>query len=232
MRVFVVNLDKDVTRWDDVHARLAGVGIVHERVSAVYGRQMSRKEKDKVLNRFRWWCATGRHCEDGELGCAISHLVIYRKMIDEGVNIACVFEDDVVFDQRMPEQLNKVSQFLNSDSPRVVLLSSRKTISDNYWRIEPILGDFGTFAYMINLSGAKAILSANLPVQRPADQWSWWRRLRKIELYHAIPIVCDYDKSAVSSTAPKKNVKDYPLPKWLVHKFLRVIGKTLDRILG
>lgn len=231
MMVFVVNLDKDVAKWDNVHARLSNLGVVHERFPAVYGKLMTREEKTNVLNRFRWWCATGRRCEDGELGCALSHLALYRKMIDEGIGVACVFEDDVIFNARMPEQLYRVGSFLNSDLPRVVLLSSRRVIANDNWEIEPILGDFGTFAYMINLSGAKAILSENLPVQRPADQWSWWRRLGKIELYHALPIVCDYDKSVISSTAPKMVVKDFPLPKWLLHKFLRVIGKSLDMML-
>ena len=231
MKVFVVNLDHDVGKWDDVHTRLSSAGVEHERFSAVYGKHMPREEKSKVLNRFRWWCATGRRCEDGELGCAISHLTLYRKMIEENICVACVFEDDVVFDERMPEQLDRVGSFLNSDLPRVVLLSSRKAIARDNWGIEPIQGDFGTFAYMINLSGAKAMVSANFPVQRPADQWAWWRRLGKIELYHAVPIVCDYDKTVISSTAPKISVKDFPLPKWLLHKFLRVIGKSLDMML-
>lgn len=232
MRTFIVNLDKDISKWEDVHARLVAAGIEHERFPAVYGKALPEPEKRAALDRFRWWCAIGRKCEDGELGCALSHLNLYRRMMDEAVEVACMLEDDVVFDERFPEQLHRVEEFLRTEAPRVVMLSSRKAIARKDWAIEPIQGDFGTFAYMLNLAAAKAVLTANFPVQRPADHWAWWRRHGKIELYRAIPVVCDYDKSFVSGTATKKAVKDYPLFKWACHKVKRVIGKTIDYAMG
>lgn len=227
----MVNLDRDVDKWTSVSERLEKTGIAFERFPAVYGRSLSHQDKRISLNRFRVWCAIGRPLQDGELGCALSHIDIYRKMMVERISCACVLEDDVVFDARLPQQMEMVESFLCTDSPRVVLLSDRTHQGLKEWEILPAERDFGTFAYAINLSAARAILKANFPVQRPCDHWHVWRRHHLIELYHAYPTVCDYDHSAASATAPTFLVAALPLSRRIFHKAKRVIGKTLDSVL-
>lgn len=231
MRTFVVNLDKDVSKFRSVSRRLGEIGVRFERFPAVLGKDLSTDELSASVNTFRIWCAIGRRLELGELGCALSHLGVYRKMISEDVEIACVLEDDVICDERFPEQVVRTEHFLKCNSPRVVLLSDRHHSNVGEWCVRPSAGDWGTFAYMLNLSAARAILSANFPIQRPCDHWHRWRLAGRIELYHAYPTVCDYDHTVTSQTAARCKVEDYSLPHWLIHKSFRLIGLILDRIL-
>lgn len=231
MKTFVVNLDREKEKLQTVAKRLAKVGVPFERFPAVYGKALSIEEKRAAKNPFRIWCAIGRPLQDGELGCALSHLGVYRRMLSDGLKSVCVLEDDVVFDERLPRQLERVENFLQTDIPRVVLLSDRTHFACTEWKILPSRHDFGTFAYAINLAAAKAILKANYPIQRPCDHWRKWVACGKIELYHAYPTACDYDHSVESGTADPHRVANYPVLKFIVHKVKRLLGRTFDIIL-
>ena len=231
MNVFVVNLDQDAEKLTAISVRLKALGIDFERFPAVCGKCLPDDEKRRAKNRFRLWCSIGRPLQDGELGCALSHLGIYRRMCATGMRKALVLEDDVLLDDRLPEQMNRVEEFLCLDVPRVVLLSDRTHAGIDEWMIKPAVGDFGTFAYAINYSAAAAIIRANYPVCRPCDHWRYWRKHGLIELYHAYPTVCDYDHAISSSTSPKCRVADLPLHKWVLHKMKRAIGKSIDKVL-
>ena len=214
-----------------VSERLRNAGVEFERIPAVLGRALPADAKAVAKNRFRLWCSIGRPLQDGELGCTLSHLNIYQKMRDDGIPCALVLEDDVTFDERLPEQMRRVESFMASGVPRVVLLSDRSHAAVEEWVVKPAKKDFGTFAYAINLSAASAILRANKPVCRPCDHWHYWQRRGLIELYHAYPTVCDYDHSAGSQTAPRFSVSDLPPHKWVLHKLLRLVGRAFDAML-
>ena len=231
MKVFVVNLDHDVEKLAKVADRLRSVRTEFERFTAVFGKSLTADEKASAKNQFRIWCSIGRQLQDGELGCALSHLNIYRKILADGIQSALVLEDDVVFDERLPEQMRRVFGFLQTTIPCVVLLSDRCHAGVAEWTISPAVKDFGAFVYAINFSAAKTILQANYPICRPCDHWHYWCGRGLIELYHAYPTVCDYDHSLGSGTAPQFRVSDLSLYKWVVHKALRLVGKTLDRLL-
>lgn len=94
MRIFVINLAKNVERMNLIDARLHGMALNYERIEAVYGKMVPQDERRRTSSRFWWWCIRGIPMRDGEYGCAMSHLEVYRRMIDENINVACVLEDD------------------------------------------------------------------------------------------------------------------------------------------
>ena len=48
----------------------------------------------------------------GEIGCALSHLKIYQKTVDEDIPYALILEDDTLFDTEFPKYLNDLEIFL------------------------------------------------------------------------------------------------------------------------
>lgn len=70
-------------------------GIIAERVEAVDGRAMAPMEREKAVSRFRWWCANGYRARDGEIGCALSHQSIYRRMVAEDIPYACILQKEI-----------------------------------------------------------------------------------------------------------------------------------------
>lgn len=206
MRVFLINLDRDVGRLVDVTKRLTEQGIEFERVGAVYGKELSAAEKRSAVCRWRWRLSMGRRVFDGEIGCALSHFKIYQKMIDEKISLACVFEDDAIFlngdsalqissskDQRQDEtergidRLREIEQFVDTNKSQVVLLSDHGCSKEDRHLITRVYMGMATDAYVITLPAAKSLLGINYPMRAPCDHWSRFVKLGSIELYRSYP---------------------------------------------
>ena len=127
----------------------------------------------------------------GELGCAWSHLSIYQKMRDEGIEHALILEDDAILKPAFKEALPLIMQ----ESPRwdLVQIAHDCGIRDFYWRRDQVIepgrhwslrykgmgwlnpifnrrrGAWLTGAYLINLRGAERLIDIGFPVRIPAD---------------------------------------------------------------
>ena len=237
MKTFLINLKKNTERLKRSSDRLKELGVEFERVEAVYGKELSSKEKRNAVNRFRWWCAQGRKIRDGEIGCALSHYKIYKRMINEGMDFACILEDDNVYSDNFKEVVNNVTRVINPLEPQVILLSNRtkeKHTSKDFL-IMPARRDSGTFSYVITKVAAKRILDANLPMHVPCDYWRRWVSRGLVFLFHAFPTVCEPENCAVFGsdieTPGMERVSDFSICKWLKHKAKRLIGVAIDNVM-
>ena len=233
MKVYLINLDKDDDRLAAADAQLKRLGVAYERVSAIYAKKLPQKELDGAVDKFRWWCAMGRPVMIGEIGCAMSHYSICRKMIEP----VCVLEDDVILDERFPEVLDFVARKIDPTRPQVVLLSNHTRHLPNLPNLPSIQTskfDMYMEGYVLTPLAAQALLKANWPMQTPCDHWGRWARRGLIELYHAFPTVCRQDQTQyVSGTVSKGcfRVSELSLPRYFFHKSKRIIGKIIDKSL-
>ena len=240
MKVYLINLNKDVERLAAADTQLKRLGVDYERISAVYAKELSRKELDGAVNKFRWWCAMGREPRVGEIGCAMSHYKIYRKIIAEKIPLACILEDDVILDDRFPEVLKNIEANYNQDEPSVVLLSDhteREDVSpgdESGFALESSLKDMFAEGYVLGCVCSRQLLAANWPLQVPCDHWGRWVKTGMIKLYHARPTVCSQDQSQYESGTADvgffdvKNLKALP---FVLHKLKRFVGKFVDSLL-
>lgn len=89
--VWVVNLDKSVERWRKSSEELESNGIVAERFSATLGKAMTDAElEENATFGARYFCTPGM------IGCFMSHLRIWRRVVEEGHPAVVALEDDVV----------------------------------------------------------------------------------------------------------------------------------------
>lgn len=240
MRVFLINLDKDVVKFASMDSQLTQMGVAYERIPGVLGKNLSPLEIRRSFNSFRWWCAIGRAVSAAEIGCALSHYKIYQRMVDENITVACILEDDVVIDSRFQDQIKNLEKFLGqsevvcSPIPRVVLLSNQMGIkfqnNTDDFVVRKSSSGMCTDGYCLNKAAAKALLKANLPICVPCDTWGRWVRSRTIELYHALPSVVrqNQERFGSSTSANRQAVAEMPVMRWLAHKGKRVIGRSID----
>lgn len=234
MTVYLINLDQDQKRRLAAEAQLNRLAVPFQRIPAVYGKALPIEEQTASVNRFRWWCAMGRPIELGELGCALSHKKIYEMMIAQALPVACILEDDVLLADAFPQQLTFVESRIDPTQPQVVLLSNHTKAVGKNGTLQPARTDTCTEGYIITLPAARNLLKYNFPLKTPCDHWGRWVRYRIIQLYHAFPTVCtqDYD-SFVShiDISPLQNALKNSRLRRYTHKFKRLIGLTLDRLL-
>ena len=248
MRVFVINLARRHERMEFMRSQFHRLNVDFERVEAIDGAALPASEIERSVNRFRWHCVQGYRARNGEIGCALSHQSIYRRMIDENLAAACIVEDDVTLSSRFPEVAGEVEGFLSAAgvSPGVVLLSesfgaAKKSPSHGKCRISPVARENSTCGYALNVAAAKRLLEINFPLKSTIDDWPRWRKRGGVSLFGSSPRVCLHEEYAsvpadpafASDTIDEHTVfvRDMPLLKKLFHKAGRVVARTIDAVL-
>ena len=103
------------------------------------------------------------------IGCSLSHITLWKKIVDENLKGLYIFESDAVCTKDFNEYLNL---FLKEDNPHVLFFGiiGRPTgLSQN---ISKIPGRFyGTHAYYITQEGAKLLLQYAMPIEQQIDSY-------------------------------------------------------------
>lgn len=76
MKNFVINLPQSQNRRESVQNELNKIGITANFIDAVYGKLLTEDELSRLIVKTNYLSL-------GEIGCALSHLKIYKMMIDE-----------------------------------------------------------------------------------------------------------------------------------------------------
>lgn len=240
MKIFVINLDADIDRLEFANAQSIKHGYQFTRIPGVDGRKMAIQEQRKSVNYFRYWCINGKKPYLGEIGCALSHLNIYKKMDEENISFACILEDDIIVLDGFKSKLNQLSEWLDKDRPQVVRLNFSRGVEGvselgNVPFIRSVK-DMSACSYCLTLEAARALLKHNYPIVTVADNWPRWTKLELIELYDLNQKVC-WHNNVASGFTTRAGCKGFTINKFhsilkrVYHKPLRLVGMTLDRIL-
>lgn len=167
------------------------LNIDFEIFTAVRGSTLTESEKKKYIAPISLLNTPG------ELGCALSHLFIYKKMIDENIENALILEDDALLDQGVIDVMNFIEKEKNL-KPTVTLLSpiskyidTKKTkINERYSIYNGLTGTLA-HGYIINNSAAHSLYSFLYPAWSIADHWFLFREYGIINLRGVIPHCID-----------------------------------------
>ena len=185
------------------------------------------EELDWFHNSFR------TNINPGERGCFISHLRVYKEMVENNIPMALIFEDDVIFDNKDSKQIydNVVTEipsdfdiiYLGSHKPGGGLIS---TLNEEYYKyITPHISKHackiegphyrGTFAHIVSLKCAKYIVdyfynlkSKNVKIYQPLDHWllkTVFRTPLRISVLNSKPLFCWSSPASGSSDIRGRN---------------------------
>lgn len=233
MEIFVINLDKDVNRLQFANSQANKHKFSFQRVAGIYGSSLTKPELKKSVNSFRFYCSMGRLPKLGEIGCALSHLKIYRQMVEENISSACILEDDIIVFDGFNEQLNALENWFDKEEPQVVRINygTQERTGD----IPAIRDNSKTSAcsYCLNLPAAKALLKDNFPIKTVADAWPRWSKIGLVNVYDSNPKVCWHNNSASgfnSVIAEQDRMKnDANMISRSIQIIGRIIGTIIDR---
>lgn len=204
LAVYVISLPKSISRREAClkAARSAGlnplwfVAADGKRLLAEYEQGMHQDKiclQDKtVLNLGMGRQVTiSQKLSAGEIGCAWSHLEIYQEMLDRGIDLALILEDDALLTPSFKEVLPLLVSRQNEWD--ILQVAHNCGIRDFYWtadkyldkkqgwtlrykgmgKLNPIFnrrrGAWLTSAYLINARAAKRLIDIGFPVRIPAD---------------------------------------------------------------
>lgn len=195
---FVVNLTTAQARRASMTEMLARHGIEPTWFDAVDGRIMSDEALARNVDRPRADREYGP-LSRAEIGTSLSHLGIYRQMVEQNIPCAVILEDDVelaedfstLLQAQGPDALASVFQ---PDEPVMVQMThvrrayrfGRRSIGPRAI-VKPHGGVWLTSGYFITQAAARNMLEQAYPVFMVADHWRYFERQHWLNVYALTP---------------------------------------------
>ena len=209
MHIFVINLEKDLARRESISAQLEALGLTYEMVPAVYGAGLSVEDRSKLYDDRKAKLHRSRSLTPAEIGCALSHLRVYRTMIEHGIDHALILEDDVTLPSGLKLFLDDCSKCMDPTAPSVWLLapaegdktSTNPVAIGASHHLLPYRSGFYASSYLVTLPAAQALLAELRPVSDVADCWQRLRRYKVVDLFVvSLPLIEQNQEDFGSST--------------------------------
>lgn len=168
IKAHVINLEKNKERYERFMESYDLNEIHIERFNAIVGKDLdpekyiSKNAYNKLLLMEEKGYRT-QHSElsRGAIGCYLSHVELYKKLINDNCEYYLIFEDDAIL---LPDSYNTILEILKT-APKdwdIINLSVgygytyyKDFVSDEYIKYKHF---YGTLCYIINKKGARKIL--------------------------------------------------------------------------
>lgn len=155
---------------------LNSIGVPHEFFSAVDGALLPKAEVAQCVGRWR--------LTSGEIGCYLSHLAVWRKIVSDGDRCAIILEDDAQLNVDALDALRHLAA--HSECFDVVRLSATEkqvgvevaSLGLQWKLLLPTKNPSGLVGYMVSAQGARRLIDRAGSITAPVDTvvdacWQW-----------------------------------------------------------
>jgi glycosyl transferase family 25 len=174
--IFVISLADAASRRAQIEAQMQRYGLAFEFVDAVNGGALT--DEQEVLIDKNWQARrSGEAMRPSEIGCAMSHALLWKRLYEEGHISAIVLEDDAVLTEDFVDvALNKIA--FPEEHQLIVFhcyanqFGERKSftaINEKHRLYRPFRRFFGTCGYYLTNEAAHRLYTAALPIWTQAD---------------------------------------------------------------
>jgi GR25 family glycosyltransferase involved in LPS biosynthesis len=229
-KAFILHLERASSRAATVQSLRANLPIESEVLPAVDGARLTQREVDQACAKRRFRPAYPFPLTRTEVGVFLSHRLAWRRIVDDGLDFAFIFEDDAEID---PPAFAALIQFVTLERSAwdYVLLPAAPIRSGTpiacrggLGLIRPDAPPLRAIAQVVSVDAAKRLLDRTLPFDRPVDttlQMTW---LTGQPLLVTSPSpVRDVSRETGGSTVQRKSMS---LTERLRHEALRPIYRA------
>ena len=173
---FVINLDRDIERLQDISSALTRLGVPYERIPAINAKDRMTLIR-RVIRRDFHFAPANRPMKAGEIGCYLSHVAALKRIVRKNLSMAIIFEDDAAFDERFPQfYKHDLARFLTkSDIVKFEGIHYAHTSKSGVSLIKgeaaqlvvPLKPALGSAAYAVTRKGAIELIKALSVTDRP-----------------------------------------------------------------
>jgi len=181
-KAFILHLDRATSRAPTVEALRAALPIASEVLAAVDGARLSQAEVDQAYARRRFRPAYPFALSRTEVGVFLSHRSAWRRIVDDGLDFAFIFEDDAEIE---PEAFAALTAFVAAERgawdyvlmPATsirngAIVASRGGLA----LLRPDAPPLRAIAQIVSAGAARRLIDRTLPFDRPIDttlQMTW-----------------------------------------------------------
>jgi GR25 family glycosyltransferase involved in LPS biosynthesis len=183
------------------------LGIQFEFFDAIHGAALSQEERLRINPT--------QNMSSGALGCYLSHIEIYRRMVEDHIPIALILEDDAVVLREVKELLAKGCESLDFDycflgcddrgDEGFVFFddASGTRLAPRLTRYRLSSGPYCTHAYLVTLKGARKRLACAIPAKTAIDHYHYLPY--RPDFYAVIPLVAYVNEQAALGSMSSMN---------------------------
>jgi glycosyl transferase family 25 len=220
--IFVVNLQNDIEKKDFMTTLCNKHQLKFEFIEAVDGRKLSHRDTLEVYNKEKSVADMGRELSKAELGCALSHKSIYKRILDRSLDQALILEDDIYFDESFLKVLAEKDKFpanwelillghhaeYSREIDTLPSLWYQKKLFDKYKLVRPSDNGYGTYGYLITLAGAKKLYNSLHVISKPIDHLTGNSKYINLYTVNPAPIrINDYLSSCFHSMQGRNDLQ-------------------------
>jgi len=181
-KAFILHLERARARDATVQALVASLPIESEVLAAIDGALLTPREVDEVYAPRRFQPRYPFPLTRTEVGVFLSHRLAWRRIVDDLVDFAFIFEDDAEIDS---SAFSALVEFVTLERPAwdYVLMPAQPIRSGTpvarrggLTLLRPTAPPLRAIAQIVSLDAAKRLLGRTLPFDRPIDtlmQMTW-----------------------------------------------------------
>ena len=237
MKIFIVSLKDATQRRQNITKRMKDLGLSFEFFDAVDGRNGLSECYEPMID----YNAIKRRLggmSGGEIACALSHALLYKKIVDENINSTIILEDDVILSDDFSVM---VTQELCEKSDKDFIFLYHLFARAMVWGGEPFLKGYkvckmaktpnGAVAYYISLSMARQLSKIVVPISWVAD---WGVDIASYNSGLIVPRIVSHppmDNSNLEDTRTSKSVMfgQFGFMPWLKYKVQKMFSTKVSK---
>ena len=149
--IFCINLERAIERREKMQKHFKKIKAPAQFIKAFDGNDINQKLLDKIGYK--------NQITKNELGCALSHLYLYEKIIAENIDMAIICEDDCKFNISY-ENIKKRLSLMPKDADICYLrtIAPYSKVNKYFGLLDIRYEIFGTVCYIINKKCCQNIL--------------------------------------------------------------------------
>ena len=186
MKTFIINLERQPLKKANIEKICQSLDLDYQFIKAIDGYQLSDDYIRSISNDY-----PKNYLTKGEIGCALSHISVYKEIIDNNLPYALILEDDSVLKTEVPKFLKS---FEEKDFKHGIYLLT----ADFYYMMNKKvkIGDFELYeitkavrtnGYIITNNAAKKLINFLYPIRYEADVFKAFRLCAGIKIYGIVP---------------------------------------------
>jgi glycosyl transferase family 25 len=241
MKIFIINLAQDVLRKRHMSTLMKSLELTYEFIDAIYGKCLPNIDDYVEKSKYKSIDLIGRELVRGEIGCILSHHVIYNRMIKNNLKMALILEDDIEVSFEIHRIIGNIEKLVCDWD--VVLLgyhgtSSRENINlqgtyvghiDHDYQIKQLSEvAYGTYGYIISLSGAKKILEQSSDFVLPIDHYTGNFLINNVYGVYPQLVAIKKELSDQSSLTVEREELRQQYKYKKVYKYYQLLRSTID----
>ncbi len=210
--IFVISLLHSQDRRVHIRKQMKSNGIQFEFVDAVYGKDIDMQNEPRInyekVKKYPNWLTPNM------IGCGLSHIKVYEKIVEQNLDFAIIFEDDVVLGNDFREILENIPKVIDNNCAMLLYYQSWDIIKLQVKSGKALWGDYNVYevdgkyrlistgAYVITKAACKTMLEKTMPLYNAPDSWQFFfdsKAIENIKIVYPLPVSTYEFQSTISS---------------------------------